>query len=112
MYFYHICLKFPNALKYGFNPLRSKLDDENNAFTVLESDINDDETVPFPVRPKWDYNMTAEQVELNEKEYFDKWLLDIKNSFSPERLNYFESNLETWRQLWRVCERSDFITNY
>lgn len=33
----------------------------------------------------------------------------IFESYKQEELSYFEMNLETWRQLWRVLEISDII---
>jgi ribosome biogenesis GTPase A len=33
----------------------------------------------------------------------------LKKNFKWEELSYFELNLETWRQLWRVIEMSDVI---
>ncbi len=39
---------------------------------------------------------------------FRAWQAQLRQ-FPPARLNYFEQNLEVWRQLWRVCERSDII---
>ena len=33
----------------------------------------------------------------------------IFSTYSPDELSYFEMNLETWRQLWRVLEMSDII---
>lgn len=39
------------------------------------------------------------------QEYLDK----IENSFADRELSYFELNLETWRQLWRVLEMSEIV---
>ena len=33
----------------------------------------------------------------------------IKAAHSSEQLSYFEHNIETWRQLWRVLEISDIV---
>lgn len=33
----------------------------------------------------------------------------IFDNYSATNLSYFELNLETWRQLWRVVEMSDVI---
>eukprot|EP01122_Echinamoeba_exundans_P006496 TRINITY_DN1841_c0_g1_i2.p1 TRINITY_DN1841_c0_g1~~TRINITY_DN1841_c0_g1_i2.p1 ORF type:complete len:526 (-),score=131.97 TRINITY_DN1841_c0_g1_i2:394-1971(-) len=52
--------------------------------------------------------MTKEQVEGQEKEMFDVYLKNISSTYSG-RINYFEQNLEVWRQLWRVCEISDVL---
>lgn len=35
--------------------------------------------------------------------------MDIEKNYDVRTLSYFELNLETWRQLWRVLEMSDII---
>lgn len=64
--------------------------------------------IDIPKRPRWDYTMTKEQVEGNEKSMFEVYLSNISASYRG-RINYFEQNLEVWRQLWRVCEISDVL---
>lgn len=67
------------------------------------------EITEFPKRPKWDKSMSAEELEQHEKEYFKNYLEMIYSKYPRERLNYFEHNLEVWRQLWRVIELSDIL---
>ena len=38
-----------------------------------------------------------------------EFLEKIFSTYSPDVLSYFEMNLETWRQLWRVLEMSDIM---
>lgn len=74
-----------------------------------------------PVRPKWRYDMSKEEVEKNEEGWFKKWLdqtdqitnewVDRDSSppdseagiqdenVMPRAPTYFERNLEVWRQL-------------
>eukprot|EP00057_Strongylocentrotus_purpuratus_P020683 XP_011675157.1 PREDICTED: large subunit GTPase 1 homolog [Strongylocentrotus purpuratus] len=65
----------------------------------------------IPRRPKWDSTTSAEQLNQMEKDAFLEW----RRSFSilQEKdhivLTPFERNLDFWRQLWRVIERSDVI---
>lgn len=33
----------------------------------------------------------------------------LEKEFGLKELSYFEMNLETWRQLWRVLEMSDIV---
>ena len=40
---------------------------------------------------------------------FQGYLDKIFDEYTMEGLSYFEMNLETWRQLWRVLEMSDVI---
>jgi len=65
--------------------------------------------INMPIRPEWTYSMTKEQVDKQEQEYYQKWLDDIYAKYSVRELNYFEHNLEVWRQLWRVLEISDVL---
>uniref|UniRef100_A0A8D8XEB5 Guanine nucleotide-binding protein-like 1 n=1 Tax=Cacopsylla melanoneura TaxID=428564 RepID=A0A8D8XEB5_9HEMI len=63
----------------------------------------------FPKRPEWNFNMSPEQLDRREQEYFRDYLSSIEKHFDWKDLSYFELNLETWRQLWRVMEISDII---
>lgn len=76
-------------------------------------EVSDDffEGYDFPKRPKWTYEMSKEQVDANENKYFFKYisLLEKMHYDDMRQLSYFELNLETWRQLWRVLEISDII---
>ncbi|KAI8365778.1 hypothetical protein BD560DRAFT_401670 [Blakeslea trispora] len=64
-----------------------------------------------PRRPHWDKSMTAEQVQRNERESFLEWRRSMARLEDEEGLllTPFEKNLEVWRQLWRVIERSQLI---
>jgi large subunit GTPase 1 len=64
-----------------------------------------------PRRPHWEKSMTAEQVQRNEREAFLNWRRDMATLEDEEGLllTPFEKNLEVWRQLWRVIERSQLI---
>uniref|UniRef100_A0A8C4RQU2 Guanine nucleotide-binding protein-like 1 n=1 Tax=Erpetoichthys calabaricus TaxID=27687 RepID=A0A8C4RQU2_ERPCA len=63
----------------------------------------------FPKRPVWDYHMSKEQVLEREEKSFQEYLNRIYCQYEPTQLSYFEHNLETWRQLWRVMEMSDIL---
>jgi large subunit GTPase 1 len=64
-----------------------------------------------PRRPKWDSSTTPAQLEMMERES----LLDWRRGLAELQENHdllmtpFERNLEVWRQLWRVIERSDLV---
>ena len=57
--------------------------------------------------------MTREALEKQELHYFRSYVEAIKRDYKKtahqKDLSYFELNLETWRQLWRVLEISDVI---
>lgn len=73
-----------------------------------------------PRRPKWRYDMTKNEVEINEERQFAAWLKATKSKIEVWRgadlktteehilseeirsPSYFELNLEVWRQLWAV----------
>lgn len=64
-----------------------------------------------PRRPKWDSTTTPEQLCELEKKHFLEWRkkLAMLQENSNVMMTPFEKNLELWRQLWRVVERSDLV---
>eukprot|EP00026_Physarum_polycephalum_P006509 Phypoly_transcript_06553.p1 GENE.Phypoly_transcript_06553~~Phypoly_transcript_06553.p1 ORF type:complete len:552 (+),score=75.03 Phypoly_transcript_06553:68-1723(+) len=65
----------------------------------------------MPKRPKWTKETTAEQLKQMEKESFGEWRRKLAEIEEQEKflITPFEKNLEVWRQLWRVIERSDLV---
>ncbi|ESO10193.1 hypothetical protein HELRODRAFT_130955, partial [Helobdella robusta] len=65
----------------------------------------------IPRRPKWDEQMNIEQLNENEKTSFLEWRHDLSKLSEMEGIliTPYEKNLEFWRQLWRVIEKSDVI---
>lgn len=55
--------------------------------------------------------MTKEELDQKERETFLAWRTHILELEKNEHLllTPFERNLEMWRQLWRVVERSDLV---
>ncbi|ETN01650.1 hypothetical protein, variant 1 [Phytophthora nicotianae INRA-310] len=84
---------------------------------VVEKDKNVMPEMTFaemkvPRRPKWDKSTTAEELNRLEKESFLEWRRDIamlEASSDHLEVTPFEKNLEVWRQLWHVRERSDIM---
>jgi ribosome biogenesis GTPase A len=60
-----------------------------------------------PRRPPWRYDEGADVLERRERAAFDAWLRSVARDSLDAA--FFEQNLETWRQLWRVIERSDVL---
>ena len=60
----------------------------------------------IPKRPSWSSNGTRVTVEAAEEKMFESYLAEIYAKFPMDYLSYFEHNLESWRQLWRVLEIS------
>jgi large subunit GTPase 1 len=64
-----------------------------------------------PRRPHWDKTTTPQQLDLLERESLLKWrrgLAELQEN-NDLLMTPFERNLEVWRQLWRVIERSDLV---
>ncbi|XP_078443242.1 P-loop containing nucleoside triphosphate hydrolases superfamily protein [Wolffia australiana] len=64
-----------------------------------------------PRRPHWTPDMSTEQLDANESRAFLLWRRGLARLEENEKLiiTPFEKNLEIWRQLWRVLERSDLL---
>ncbi|XP_017086755.1 large subunit GTPase 1 homolog [Drosophila eugracilis] len=65
----------------------------------------------IPRRPKWSKETSAEELERAENEAFLDWRRDLALLQEDEEIlmTPYEKNLEFWRQLWRVVERSDVV---
>lgn len=64
-----------------------------------------------PRRPKWDATTTPEQLDRMERDGLLDWrrgLAELQEN-NDLLMTPFERNLEVWRQLWRVIERSDLV---
>lgn len=67
--------------------------------------------ITVPRRPHWDKNTTPEELDEAERQSLLEWrrgLAELQES-NDLLMTPFERNLEVWRQLWRVIERSDLI---
>lgn len=64
-----------------------------------------------PRRPKWDASTTPEELDHREREAFLLWRRGLAElqEYNDLLMTPFERNLEIWRQLWRVIERSDLV---
>lgn len=65
-----------------------------------------------PRRPAWDTDMTKYQLARRENDAFLEWrrkLAHLQETNEDLLLTPFERNIEVWKQLWRVVERSDLI---
>lgn len=65
----------------------------------------------IPRRPKWNKETTPDQLREMENMAFLEWRRDLASLQEKEELvvTPYEKNLEFWRQLWRVIERSDVV---
>lgn len=79
----------------------------------------DHRALRIPRRPAWSSETTYEELMKAENDSFLLWRRHIAeleeqyalsvNATSSMTLTPFEKNLQVWRQLWRVVERSDLI---
>jgi large subunit GTPase 1 len=64
-----------------------------------------------PRRPHWDSTTTPDQLDRMERDSLLEWrrgLAELQEN-NDLLMTPFERNLEVWRQLWRVIERSDLV---
>lgn len=90
------------------NPYLLSATEERNALRKHKENRG---RLTVPRRPKWDENTTREELDVLERESFLNWRRGLAElqEHNDLLLTPFERNLEVWRQLWRVIERSDLI---
>jgi large subunit GTPase 1 len=66
-----------------------------------------------PRRPKWNASTTPEQLSQMENENFLIWRRELahleEELLIDKTLTPFEKNIEVWKQLWRVIEKSEIV---
>lgn len=84
---------------------------EKQETELLQKQSQKKSALKVPRRPPWTDSTTPGELSLAEKEAFLDWrrgLAQLQES-DDLLLTPFERNLEVWRQLWRVIERSDLV---
>ncbi|KAL0580818.1 hypothetical protein V5O48_001194 [Marasmius crinis-equi] len=78
---------------------------------TLQKHQENKQRLRVPRRPPWTKSMTTAELERQEKAAFLDWRRGLAVLQEEERflLTPFERNLEVWRQLWRVLERSHLV---
>ncbi|KAL6205206.1 hypothetical protein ACLB2K_022468 [Fragaria x ananassa] len=68
-------------------------------------------SLQVPRRPPWTPEMSVEELDDNERQAFLVWRRSLARLEENDKLvlTPFEKNLDIWRQLWRVVERSDLL---
>eukprot|EP01060_Flectonema_neradi_P004462 TRINITY_DN1288_c1_g1_i1.p1 TRINITY_DN1288_c1_g1~~TRINITY_DN1288_c1_g1_i1.p1 ORF type:complete len:754 (+),score=169.78 TRINITY_DN1288_c1_g1_i1:117-2378(+) len=92
---------------------------QNDRMKPMEADENYmkwftlSQKLPVPQRPEWKHGMTKEQINRQETESFLQWRRKLASIEEKENIlmTPYERNLEVWRQLWRVIERSDIVVD-
>lgn len=90
------------------NPYLLSATEERNVTRKHKENKN---RLTVPRRPKWDENTTPQELDTMERESLLQWrrgLAELQEN-NDLLMTPFERNLEVWRQLWRVIERSDLV---
>ncbi|KAL5121637.1 hypothetical protein ACEQ8H_000323 [Pleosporales sp. CAS-2024a] len=90
------------------NPYLLSATEERNVARKHKENKN---RLTVPRRPKWDENTTPQELDQAEREALLLWrrgLAELQEN-NDLLMTPFERNLEVWRQLWRVIERSDLV---
>lgn len=90
------------------NPYLLSASEEKNAYKKHQKNKA---RLTVPRRPKWDSSTTPQQLESMERQSLLDWrrgLAELQEN-NDLLMTPFERNLEVWRQLWRVIERSDLV---
>ncbi|KAK3365922.1 hypothetical protein B0T24DRAFT_597673 [Lasiosphaeria ovina] len=79
--------------------------------TVHNKQKEHKQKLTVPRRPQWDASTTPGELDRLERESFLLWRRGLAELQEIQDLlmTPFERNLEVWRQLWRVIERSDLV---
>lgn len=83
----------------------------NEEKTALKKHQRNRDRLTIPRRPKWNSKTTPEQLDFMERQSLLDWRRGLAELQEHQDIlmTPFERNLEVWRQLWRVVERSDLI---
>lgn len=90
------------------NPFLLNADEEKSAVKKHRENTGQ---LTVPRRPAWDSTTTPAELDRAEKDSFLQWRRGLAQLEESKDLlmTPFERNLEVWRQLWRVIERSDLV---
>jgi large subunit GTPase 1 len=95
----------PTSHAYA-GPPRVQWADKNSASFVSQE-------LSVPRRPPWDETTTPQELDVMERQTFLDWRRgiatkedELMRTNSITSVTPFEKNIEVWRQLWRVLERS------
>lgn len=90
------------------NPYLLSTNEERSAIRKQNANKN---RLTVPRRPPWDEKTTPQDLDKRERASLLDWRRGLAELQENDDLlmTPFERNLEVWRQLWRVIERSDLI---
>ncbi|KAI0005568.1 P-loop containing nucleoside triphosphate hydrolase protein [Russula compacta] len=87
------------------------LPSEDEELSTLRTYSENKQRLRVPRRPPWTKSIGQAQLERQEKDAFLQWRRGLAELQDRDKflLTPFERNLEVWRQLWRVIERSHLV---
>ncbi|KAL9121270.1 MAG: hypothetical protein Q9187_002172 [Circinaria calcarea] len=90
------------------NPYLLSTQEERSAVKKQNANKN---RLTVPRRPPWDEKTTPQELDTRERQSLLDWRRGLAELQENQDLlmTPFERNLEVWRQLWRVIERSDLV---
>ncbi|TDH73221.1 hypothetical protein CCR75_002318 [Bremia lactucae] len=91
-------------------------EDRGDSQSVYALGIQDPANQPHILtKPEWSRDMTLEELNKVDDRAFKEWMEYLDREMAERedeaQLNLFERNLEVWRQLWRVVERSSVLVH-
>lgn len=94
--------------KDQINPYLLSAAEERSAIRKQKANRN---RLTVPRRPPWDETTTPQELDTKERASLLDWRRGLAELQENDDLlmTPFERNLEVWRQLWRVIERSDLV---
>lgn len=83
----------------------------NERVAIERKQVDKKNLLKIPRRPKWTKETTAEELQTMENENFLEWRRGLAALQEEDGMlmTPYERNLDFWRQLWRVVERSDIV---
>ncbi|XP_023298222.2 large subunit GTPase 1 homolog [Lucilia cuprina] len=83
----------------------------NEQMQIEKKHKDNKDLLKIPRRPKWSAETAADELQRMERESFLDWRRNLALLQEDEEIimTPYEKNLEFWRQLWRVVERSDVV---
>lgn len=83
----------------------------NERVAIERKQVDKKNLLKIPRRPRWTKETTPEELQLMENENFLDWRRGLAALQEDDEMlmTPYEKNLDFWRQLWRVVERSDIV---
>ncbi|CAI5723702.1 hypothetical protein KXD40_000700 [Peronospora effusa] len=91
-------------------------EDQGNSQSIYAYGIQDPVNQPrILTKPEWSRAMTPEKLNEVDSQAFNEWVEYLEQEMTSHgndtQINLYERNLEVWRQLWRVIERSSVLVH-